>query len=344
VTIGAQYLGGKIIVHTPKIHVSAPPYSQAMVFSWLKQSTGNKAWQQRFGFPETGLNLALVHYGKKELGQAIGLYPSIQFRLLGNYRSHWFLKIGGGLGLTNQSWQRTPAADSINNILGSRLNNFTMIQSGYRVYLNRFWSAQAGLQFFHLSNAATRQPNYGINTLGFTAGVVYRSSGNMPRPVHHDWPMEKNRFNIGLKTAFSMAEAKAVDGPLYPYYHVSLFASQMYRNKSRAMLGLDATYSTELYALYKNNYRYAGHEREKAIRYSVFAAHEFVFGKIGLPLQFGYYLNRPAGGRKTYQKLGINWHMYRNDQAILKDVFLFTQLFTELVNAQYAEVGLGFMF
>jgi hypothetical protein len=341
--LGLNYLPGRIIIHTGKIHIDAPPLSQAAEFSWTRQSLGGKAWQQRFAFPEAGLNLAMVHYGSRQTGQAIGFYPSISFRILGSQRLQWKFKVGGGLGIATRPWQRLPSEDTLNNVIGSRLNNFTMVQSGLHWAFHPAWSLNAGLHFYHLSNAATRPPNYGFNVLGAYAGLQFRPDRERPAPVKHAWPKEKNRLQLGMRLAWSMAEARPADGPLYPYYHASLFAAQIYRNKSRVLLGADATYSAELYALLRNNDRFPGQERWKAIRYSVFGGHEFVFGKVGLPLQYGIYLNSPAGGRRAYQKLGLTWHVYRNDERRFKDCFLFTHLVTELVNAQYAELGIGFM-
>lgn len=344
ISYGASYLGGKVFIHTPKIHVDAQPYTQAIEFSYKKQTTGNKPWQQRFGFPETGLNLSLVNYGSPLIGKAVGFYPSIQFRIISAKNSFWYLKIGGGLGLASKHWKRTPAADSINNIIGSTLNNFTMIQSGIRKKIAPNWSIQGGIHFYHISNAAARQPNYGINTIGAFVGVNYHPRGVVMQFEKKETLKYKNPLNLVAKATLAFAEAKTVNGPLYPYYNITLAASKMYRNKSRAMLGIDATYSAELYTQFKNSYNFRGKEKQHAIRYSAFGAHEFVFGKIGLPLQLGFYLNRPAGGRKMYQKLGMNYHFYHNDNKLVKDAFITTQLMTELVNAQYAEFGLGFMF
>jgi len=343
VSHGLNYLGGKMIVHTPKINITAPPYSQAIEYSYCKQTKGNRAWQQRYGFPEIGINIAAADFGDQKLGRAIGLYPSIQFRLINSKQSHWYFKLGGGIGLINKSWNRTPSEDTVNNIIGSTVNNFTMIQSGYRMNLNKRWSMQAGIHFYHISNAAARHPNYGINTIGGFLGLRYHPFGIADDIKKRPLKTEKNPLNLVLKYCIAFAEARTPDGPLYPYYHVTLAGSKLYNNKNRAMLGLDATYSAELYTTFKNNYKFIGTERQNAIRYSIFGAHEFVFGKVGLPLQIGAYLNRPNGGGRFYQKLGMNYHFYHNDNNRLKDAFLITQLFTELVNAQYAEIGFGIM-
>lgn len=343
-SLGANYLAGKIWLHTPKIYPNAPPYSQALELTYAKQTTGNQAWQQRFGFPETALNFCIAAHGSRQIGTSVGLYPSIQFKVFGGKTWYGFFKVGGGIGINTVAWQRTPIADTLHNILGSKVNNFTLLQIGVRGKINTQISLQGGFHFYHVSNAATRTPNYGINTLGVFLGMHYHPNGSKYKIEKKIWKQEKNPLNIGSKIAIAFAESKTPNGPLYPYYHASIFGSKMYRNKSRILIGLDATYNSELYTFYKNSFNYQGSERSKAIIYTAFVGHEFVFGKIGLPLQLGFYLNRPAEGRRMYQKLGINYHFIRRNESIVKDVYLFTQLFTEVANAQYAEVGMGFLF
>lgn len=331
-------------MHTPKIHLTPPRYSQAFELSYSRQTTGEKEWHQRFGFPEIALNLSAARYGSAELGMAFGFYPSIAFPILRFKHADWYWKLGGGIGMATQSWQRTPASDSMNNILGSKVNNFTMIQTAYRFSFQKHWTIQAGIHFFHVSNAAARQPNYGINTLGVFLGAAYHRSGYSNTFIKKSLPHHPNPLNLGFRTSISFSEAKTVDGPIYPHYNFTLFGAKMYRNKSRAILGADATYSSKVYAFLKNGYTYPGKERKYAWQYSVFAGHEFVFGKIGLPLQLGYYLNHSIGGNKLYQKLGLNYHFYHRSHKVLKDLFLFTQLKTHYASAEYAEIGLGCLF
>jgi len=340
-----QYFGGKVFIHTPKIHLPAPQYTQAFEWSYTKQTTGTHPWQQRFGFPETGLNLCYVHYGDARYGNAIGFYPSIQFRILSHRQIDWFWKIGGGIGYATKHWERTPAVDSFNNIIGSAMNNFTMMQTGLRYSFASKWRIQIGAAFDHLSNAAARQPNYGINTFSGFVGLHYYPNSIVQVFQKQEQVQSKNPFNIGAKMSMAFAEDKTVDGPIYPYESGSLFVSKMWRHKFRSMLGADITYSEKLYAFIKNNYLYPGEEKKHSYRYTVFAGHEFVFGRIGLPLQLGYYLNHPVGGGdKIYQKLGINYHFYTARKGVLKDMFLFTQLKTHFARAEYAELGLGFLF
>lgn len=341
---GVNGLTGKMFKHTDKIHIPTPVYQQALEWSYRKQTQGNKAWQQRLGYPETSLNLLIAYNGSADLGYTFGIYPAIQFRLAGNKRFALWTKLGGGVGYVTKFWKRTPAADSVNNIIGGRINNVSMFQLGLRYHMSSLWSVQGGLHFYHASNASARQPNFGINTYGLFAGLTYHPKG-YKHPFHKiKEENEKRVYSAGLRLGFSRAEDKIADGPMYSAYNISGFVQRCFRQKYQWSLGVDATYFEKLYAIYKGNGLYKGKENMQAMRYSVFLGNEFLFGKIGLPLQLGIYLNRPIQGPFIYQKLGLNYHVYQKSVSKIQDIFLFTQLKTHLVQAELAEIGIGFLF
>jgi hypothetical protein len=345
VSFGLRYFGGQIYVHTNKIYLDAPRYSSGVEFSYQKQTTGTKDWHQRFGFPEVSVNGFYSNNGSKALGYAVAIYPAIQFKVVSTVRSQIFFKVGGGLGMSSKRWQRIPASDSLNNFVGSRLNNFSMFQLGWRQDVHQHITLQAGLHFYHLSNAAARSPNFGINTLGVHLGINY----HLQKVVHH-FPKrvlqkQPNPLNIGLAGIFGMAEDKAPNGPIYPIATGSISLQQMYRKKSRVIFGADATRNNRSYALIRNTFQYNANGRYiTPWQITAFLGHEFLFGKIGLPVMAGVYLTRPLGGPRIYQKLGLNYHFFESRSQFIKDTYLTLLLKTHFAQAQHAELGIGFLF
>ncbi|MBK7761799.1 MAG: acyloxyacyl hydrolase [Bacteroidetes bacterium] len=342
--LGINYLGGKILMHTPKIYVEAPPYSSAIEVSYTKQTLGNKPWHQKFGFPEAAVNFCYSMNGSSELGNAIAIYPSIQFKILGNTKLHWFGKVGGGLGFINQRWQRTPTTDSMNNIIGSKLNNFSMFQTGIRYKVDKHWSAQLGLHFYHLSNAAARSPNFGINTFGLHAGIHYFPNGIMDNFIKQEQIKIKNALHVGLSSTIAFAEAKTPDGPLYRIVSLTVQGAKMYRNKNRILFGSDVIYSSKSRAFIHSTQQTKNGKLITPWQYTAFIGHEFLFGRTGFPVYAGAYVTRPIGGEKIYQKVGITYHFYRSPQQFAKDMYAALILKTHLVQAQYAELGIGVLF
>lgn len=339
--IGVNYLGGNLFFHTAKIKIPKPAYNQGIEISYSTLLGGKKEWHQRFGFPETGIHLCVADNGNRLLGYSIGLYPSIQFRWWQQGKWQAFFKIGGGIGIVTKHWQRVPISDTINNIIGGLVNNFTQMQVGGRYYVSQNLGIQGGLFFHHASNAAARQPNLGLNTYGLYVGAIYLPKGYISSYTRQQLSDGKQPIRIGAKLGFGMAEDKIPNGPMYRMYNITVFAAKGYLHKNSVWLGSDMTYNSSLYAKYQHNGNYIGVKWKYAWRYSVFAAHEFVFGKTGLYGQLGYYLNRPIGGPKLYQRLGILYHPYRHKQ---KDLFFSLQLKTHLAQAEHAEIGMGFMF
>lgn len=340
--IGLSYMAGNILIHTPKIYVDKPPYSSGLELSYKKQTTGRKEWHQRYGFPEVGMNMFFSMNGSTQLGYAVGIYPSIQFHLLKVHKVVWYWKIGGGMAWASTHWQRVPFVDSLNNIIGSAVNNFTMIQSGVRYPLNKYWSAQAGIHFYHLSNAAARSPNYGINTFGIHVGMNYHPNGMVTHIEKQKLRRHRNSLNLCVLNSIAFAEDKTPDGPLYPVYTGSLSIHKMIRNKSRILLGGDAIYNWRTRATIHNALQMRGPIFLSPWQFTAFAGHEFLFGRVGVPLIAGAYLNRPVGGEKMYQKLGLMYHFYHPHGGTFKDAHLSLMLKTHLVQAQYAELGFGF--
>jgi hypothetical protein len=333
-----QLLAGSLYKHTNKIYLHERVFPTSMEFSWQKQTQGNQLWQQRFGYPETALNILTTYNGHRALGFTLGIYPSIQFKI----RNQFFFKMGGGMGVVTKYWQRNPASDTLNNIIGGALNNVTMFQFGYQRNLSGNWILRLGAHFHHASNASARQPNFGINTYGVFAGIKYQVAGTPQNSTSIAQPANKlNQQLIGLKWGYSLAEDKTPDGPMYPAYSMALLLQHTFRNKIRGSLGWDATYYSRLYSLYKSEHKFDGREKAKAWRNSIVLGGEFLFGKIGMPLQLGVYLDRPIAGPWVYQKLGLNYYIVQKKRFQL---FGFTQLKTHFAQAELAEFGLGICF
>lgn len=335
--LSTNLIQSRTFFHTPKIHLVKAPYTQSVEITYSKHTRGKAYWQERFGYPEPSLSLLIVNNGEAALGYTIGVYPSIQFRMVGGRKAFWYGRFGGGIGWVTRHWSRQ---DTLNNIIGGRVNNVSMFQTGFRYLLGKKWSIQTGLCFYHASNASARQPNFGLNNYGCFVGLNFHPNG-VPKEYIHTPKDEKKQRTFGMKASFAMAEDKMPDGPMYSYYNWTIFIQKNIRGKYHLFGGTDFTYNSRYYALFKNNFQYPGKERLKSFRNTVFVGYEFLFGKVGFPLQLGLYSSRPLGGPLIYQKLGIQWYMVNRPESTIKRVFLFTQLKTHLVQAEFAEFGLG---
>jgi hypothetical protein len=347
---GIQLSTGKVLIHTKKVYATAPSLSQGIDASIQFPCIGNKDWHAKRHFPTVAIHVAMNKYNSQTLGAAYGIYPSLQHTLFNYKKIKGFVNFGGGIGYATKYWKRNPIQDTMQNILGSALNNFTTIQVGIEKKIGEKINLTTGIGFNHVSNGAMRSPNYGINYVHVFLGANF-----IPNKIEYDtWDststdveqfIPKKKY-ITARVSYSMAEnSKAFNGPMYSIYNASVIASKDYWKKNRVYVGIEATYYKMLEAIFKNSEQFKGKERSHAIKYTAIAGCEFLYGKFGLPIQAGVYFNKPNGGFSWYQQLGLNYHFYhKNDKRFLNDMYISATLKTHLANAEAGFIGLGFMF
>lgn len=314
--------------------------------NFVQQTYGRKAWHKRHGYPLIGLGLTITDYGNNAIyGQCIGLYPTLQLPIVRYKNFEWTLKLGMGFGYITKRYERYPAWDTINNAIGSHINNFTTFSTDLRYRINERWDVQAGLNFSHASNASFRKPNLGINTYGARIGLRYFPFGSKPVRVERDDAPLKNRWLAQARLGLAGVEGTAPDGPLYPVYMASVYASKRYLGKNKAFAGIDYAYNSNVYAFLRNSEQKQGEEGKYSWRSTVFFGNEFLMGRVGLHLQLGFYLKNTFNSDNLYyEKLGFNLYILQREKGILKELFATTLLKAHGTEAELGEFGIGFGF
>ncbi len=341
--IEANVMAGKVLKHSEKFRAPIPELSTAVDIALLKQTTGKQDWEQRRHYPIWGVGATYTHYGIDSVyGSALGVYPFLQIYLIRSRKLEWTLRGGLGIGYVTRHYSRAPDWDTLNNAIGSALNNFTLFTTDVRYRINSRWSLQAGLNFSHMSNAAIRQPNLGVNMYGAHIGVRYWPGGDRPALIERERPRLRNRVLAQARLGIAFNESGTADGPLYPTYLASAYASRRYKSRNKVFAGLDYSYHTNIYAFLRNNEINPGEERAQSWKSAVFLGHEWLFGRMGLTVQMGYYLHQAyLHTDPYYQKLGYNFYLLRSERGPLKELCLSAQLKTHKAIAELAEFGVG---
>ncbi len=341
--IEANLMAGKVIKHTPKFRAPVPELSTAVELAFLKQTNGRYDWEERRHYPLWGFGSTITRYGIDSIyGLAISLYPFVQFNIVQGKRLSWTFRAGLGLGYATRYYERAPVWDTLNNAIGSAINNFSLFTTDLRYRLDEHWSLQAGLNFSHLSNGAMKQPNLGVNMGGAHIGIRYWPSSDKPGLISHTRPRLKNRFLLQARLGFAINESGNADGPIYPSYLASVFLSRRYKSRNKIFLGVDYSYHTRIYAFERNNEINVGHEREHAWKSAVFVGHEWLIGRLGFVAQVGVYIHEAALRLDPYyEKLGYNIYLVQREHGPLKELCLSMMLKTHLSNAELVEFGIG---
>lgn len=343
--IEANYLAGRAFKHTKKIRVDFPSSSPAFDLNFVWQTYGKKDWQQRRRYPVAGLGLTYTVYDNNVYGSCLSLYPNIRIPLLAGKKLEWSVKAGFGLGYITKIFERYPSWDTLNTAMSSHMNNYTIVSTDLRYRVNEHLDILLGANFSHISNAALRSPNLGINKYGANIGIRYSPVTSTPKRIHHDLPRLKNRLLFQLRFGISGSEMGTADGPMNPIYTYAAFVSKRYWSKNKVYAGVDYGYYKNIYMFLKNNEIVPGKEKQNSWKGAVFVGNEFLIGRVGVILQLGYYFHKGLLNEKSiYQKLGGNFYLLQHEKGLIKELNVHCYLKAHSPDAELAEVGIGAAF
>lgn len=342
--IEANVLAGKILKHN-YIFPPVPNASGGIDINILKNTDGSKDWQQRRNYPQIGLGLTYVNYGNNAIyGQCIGAYPVIPIKIISGRKFEWTAKVGIGIGYMTRRYERFPTWDTINNLIGSRMNNFTTAAMDVRYNFNKNLSLLLGFTFIHVSNGGLRLPNLGLNLPTGHIGIRYFPGNPMPKRKVNELPTLKNRWLVQARLGIGFSEIGANDGPMYPVYLTSLFVSKRYANgRNKAFAGLDHTYYRSLHAFLRNIEAYAGEENKYCQQASVIVGNEFLIGRFGIVMQVGFPFIKTVRENDGiyFPKFGYNYYLLKEERGIVKELTLHSYIKANRFEADVFEFGVG---
>lgn len=341
--IEANVMRGKIFRHSKKFPTQLPKAVTGVELNALFRTRGTKDWQQRRNYPLVGFGVMYTNYGIDSIyGQCISIYPNLELPIVRYKNFEWTFKAAFGLGYMTRRFSRYPNFDTINTAIGSHFNNFSLFATDIRYSINEHIDVQAGGTFTHVSNAAFRTPNLGINVYGAHVGVRYFPVSSQPNKIRKELSPLKNRWLIQARLGMSGRQEFSPDGPMYPVYLVSAFVSRRYHSHNKALIGLDYSYHTNMYAFLRNNEILVGEERANSWKSAVIIGNEFLYGRVGVLLQLGFYIKQYALPEDFfYQKIGGNYYLLQKEEGLLKELSASILLKTHKFSAELVEVGIG---
>jgi hypothetical protein len=345
--VEANYIAGKVLNHNRKRFPAIPQLTSAIDVNILKQTNGEKVWHHRRNFPLVGLGISYTHYGIDSIyGNCIAIYPVWQFNIIKGEKLEWTWRFGLGIGYITRPFERVPSWDTLNNLTGSHLNNYTLLSTSLRYHVNDKVDVHAGLSLSHISNGEFRYPNLGLNTYGGHVGFRYFPASSKPIRTGEVPDKLNNRWLVQARFGMGLTEHAAADGPLYPVYMPTLLISKRYHSKNKVFAGVDYTYYTAIYSFLRNNEIFPGEERMHSWEASFFVGNEFLIGRFGLVLQLGIPLKRVylREDEKYNDKLGYNFYIIQNENGIVKELTLHNFIKATRLQAAVIEFGMGAAF
>ena len=246
-------IAGKVLKHTSKFTLPIPSVSTATDLAFLWQTYGRHSWHQDRRFPLVGFGFTYTHYGIDSVyGRCYGLYSLIQIPLIRGRNWEWTLRIGDGIGYVSRRFQNSPPYDTLNNAIGTHINDFGIFMTDLRYHINQHWDVQAGANFTHISNGDYRSPNLGINMYGGHLSVRYFPTTSRPQKVTHEALPKKNKWITQIRVGIAYNEARTTDSPEVPTYSVHLYESMRWGHNNKVYAGVNYVYKNNVYEFLKH--------------------------------------------------------------------------------------------
>lgn len=345
-SFGADYSYGKLLKHSAKqtFPVNAP--CTAISIEGMKQSNGKGYWSGLHGYPRIGFSFLYKKYGNDSLlGSAVGFFPQLDLFILKKEKFNLYTRLCYGVAYLNRPYDRLTNTE--NTAIGSHLNNYTTVGLCAEYNLNAHIFLRLGGFFAHSSNGHTRTPNLGLNTATLRFGVHYLLKP-AEKPVafpYEKYPVHKKPI-FGVRMGIGMTEVSALpDGPIYPVYIYSPFVIFNHSGKSRWWTGMELSFDRSVKDWVKNEEVDTKSKQAIYKHFTVYGAHEFMFGRVGFLTEFQVYADKiPTNKDFWAAKIGPNVYLLRPHKSPRKNLFAGIYLKSHYAIAQYVEGTLGLTF
>ncbi len=338
---------GTVIKHTKKFQPPISGKTFAGEWSYYRNTYGKKDWQEVNHFPMFGVSFSYFNFGNnQDLGSAIAIRPSINYRFLDKRFFYGYFHFSTGLAFLNKPYHHT--RNRINNVIGSKFNDITVIRLGTGWRFNPNWALQLAGTFTHYSNGGVTQPNLGINTTTLFASLVYSLN-----PVRkEDYILRSDNRVFDKKIRFHQMlilggrERGAPGGKFYPSYGYQFTVTRNLSRVNRLHAGLEFEYATSTLEFLNHigQFETQGERRRAAFRPSFILADEIILGNFSIMLQLGIYFGQPLDVPWiVYAKLGGRYYLPIWKQSKNK-IFVSGQMKSHKSVAEYINIGVGVVF
>ena len=316
-------------------------------FRVLKESYGNKKWQQLYSYPEYGLGIHQGFYylpdAKPGIPTSVYGFFNAPFRKKENWESRYEIIVG----LSYCFWGNNPPSNSDGIYDGSRAN--VRVGFGYenRFNLSSNLKGSIGFNFIHYSNGYTNYPNPGKNLISLTFNLLYgKQIINISENTtsDHHFNILKNPLpsfkpfwefygivSFGLKT---IEKTPSKNNVYHSVFSASTDICRHYSYKGKITIGMDIFYDGSLQKYYRKAYPNSI-PNSKLWYYGIHFGHEWIIHRFSIITQIGWMLKDVSERNRVYGRLAFRYNITQN---------LFTRVGLKLpskVEADFLEWGIG---
>ena len=309
--LGVQH--GFIFAHSVDVQNTkgARPTGVEAIISWQRNDASSFALCHCY--PRQGLLLAYYDYDVALLGRsgtaAYFLEPTykISNRVLFSFK--------GAAGISYLTNPYDSIANPGNQSYSTHLSAYLLVGIGIWVQLSEQWWLNPGVNYQHISNGGTRQPNKGINwpTVGLAVSYqpVSRPWYTGTRTTEKYWRNYSTRYDLALLGTLRRGEDEAGNRKRFPLAGLAFQAGRQVGNISMITLGAEAYYDELLQdKLHRDNLE------ASPVKAGLLLGHEFLLGRFLFSQRLGFYIfDQTPYYHRIFHRWGLQYRINRHLSA-----------------------------
>lgn len=326
IEINSHY--GKIIPHHENLQKLESFYNMYDIrLFWRTYGAGLA--DSVYKYPIYGLGFSFIDIRNKNIGNPINLYGFIElpFTKPGKLRVGMEVDLGMSFGYKGFHPEDNPD----NRAISSDINCFVSISIPVRISLGKKMDFSFAPALYHSSNGGSKVPNTGLNMIGGRAGLSFYFD-DKKELVYRELPGIKRRTSIETYAASGYVDNE--DDYSNTKYMTATFSLGLFQRigyKRKLGIGTDFFYNAANKVKFNNKFK-----KTYLIQNAVFVSHEYIYRRIGIITQLGYYIySKYETTEPLYERVGVRWYFG-------KKMFTGIAVKAHLFNAEFIEWSLGY--
>ena len=299
---------------------------QTFTVKIIKQTRGNKLWEQLYNYPEYGLGVYVADFqNPEEIGNPIALYGYFKAPFYRWEKVTINYELGVGVAF---NWKSYSPANPYNIAIGAPLTVYLDLGANVQFQLTNRLFADIGFSLTHFSNGKLKSPNYGLNTIAPKVSLKYKLSNKPLDFIKQDVQKykPKNEFYVsaytGIKNilydSLNVDASEKYEGVSYLVGGVSAVFNRQISYKSKIGIGVSLSYNGSVdaqVAVDNGELEVTPDPFIRHLQISLFPSYELVVNKFSVLLQPSVYIYRKKLKNQTpvfYQRVGLKYNMFKN--------------------------------
>jgi len=296
---------------------------QAFALKLLKQTKGDKLWEQIYRYPNWGIGIYTADfYNPEEIGNPVAVYAFFNAPFLRQNRFSFNYEFGFGATFNWQSYN--PLTNQYNKSIGA--GESFLIDAGIDIAYRIFKQVEikAGVGLTHFSNGGLKVPNLGLNTIAPKISLRYNFFDRYDFKKQ-EVPEYKDRnewlFSLygGLKNvvydSLDVSLMEKYEGVFYPETGLSMLYNRQLSYKSKIGMGITFSYDGSIdaqVAVDNGEVEPVKGPFKDKILISIYPSYELVAHKVSLIIQPAFYIYRKTLKSQSpmfHQRIGLKYHI-----------------------------------